>query len=84
MSSNHLLEVIVFVSEVIVFVSIKEPLERQIKHPKCLIVDFGKPEVNEHFVGLREAAERAWELVPFCQVFLIKVVFIYLELTPKN
>lgn len=32
-------------------------METQIKHPKCLIADFSKPEVNKLFVGLREAAE---------------------------
>ncbi|MBZ3871803.1 Ubiquitin-like modifier-activating enzyme 6 [Sciurus carolinensis] len=34
-----------------------ESLEKQIKHPKCLIADFSKPEVNKHFAGLKEAAK---------------------------
>lgn len=32
-------------------------METQIKHPKCLIADYSKPEVNKHFVGLKEAVE---------------------------
>ncbi|KAB1282189.1 Ubiquitin-like modifier-activating enzyme 6 [Camelus dromedarius] len=44
-----------------------EPLERQIKHPKYLIVDFSKPEVNKHFVAIENIDIGCFVLNPRCQ-----------------